>query len=41
MVDSDEEWAEFMEKKGEKITDFNELRKLIETETDRVAGKNK
>lgn len=36
-----EEYAEFFEKKGEKITDFSELKRLIEQETDKIAGKSK
>ena len=35
------EWAEFLHQKGKKYTDFNEVRKEIEAETDRLTGKNK
>ena len=35
------EWAEFLHAKGKKFTDFNEVRKEIEAETDRLTGKNK
>lgn len=35
------EWAEFLHCKGKKFVDFNEVRKEIEDETDRVTGSNK
>ena len=35
------EWAEFLHQKGKKYTDFSEVRKEIEAETDRLTGKNK
>lgn len=35
------EWAEFLHCKGKKFTDFAEVRKEIEDETDRVTGSNK
>lgn len=35
------EWAEFLHQKGKKYTDFNEVRREIEAETDRLTGKNK
>lgn len=35
------EWAEFLHQKGKKFTDFDEVRKEIEAETDRLTGKNK
>ena len=35
------EWAEFLHQKGKKYTDFNEVRKEIEMETDRLTGHNK
>ena len=35
------EWAEFLHQKGKKYTDFDEVRKEIEAETDRLTGKNK
>jgi len=33
------EYAELLERKGEKITDFEQLTRLIEDETEKVAGK--
>ncbi|XP_076821288.1 dynamin-1-like isoform X4 [Clavelina lepadiformis] len=35
------EWGEFLHCKGKKFTDFNEIRKEIEEETDRMTGSNK
>lgn len=35
------EYAEFLHSKGKKFTDFDEVRKEIEIETDRVTGSNK
>jgi replication fork clamp-binding protein CrfC len=35
------EWGEFLHQAGKKYTDFTEIRKEIEEDTDRVAGKNK
>lgn len=35
------EWAEFLHQKGKKYTDFDEVRKEIESETDRMTGSNK
>ena len=35
------EWAEFLHAKGKKFTDFLEVRKEIEAETERLTGKNK
>ena len=35
------EYAEFLHQKGKKYTDFNEVRKEIEAETDRVTGQKK
>jgi len=35
------EWAEFLHQKGKKYTDFEEVRKEIVAETDRLTGKNK
>ena len=35
------EHAEFLHCKGKKFTDFDEVRKEIESETDRVTGSNK
>ena len=36
-----EEWAEFLHTKDKVFTDWDEVRKEIEAETDRVAGSNK
>ncbi|TMW56688.1 hypothetical protein Poli38472_006698 [Pythium oligandrum] len=36
-----EEWGEFLHLPGQKISDFSELRKEIERETERMTGKNK
>ena len=35
------EWAEFLHQKGKKLTDFDEVRKEIEAETDRMTGRKK
>jgi dynamin 1/3 len=35
------EYGEFLHTKGKKFTDFNEVRKEIEDETDRITGSNK
>jgi len=35
------EWGEFLHCKGRKFTDFAEIRKEIEEETDRMTGSNK
>jgi len=35
------EWGEFLHAKGKKFTDFEEIRKEIEAETDRMTGSNK
>ena len=35
------EWAEFLHQKGKKFTDFDEVRREIEAETDRLTGHNK
>jgi len=35
------EYAEFLHQKGKKYTDFSEVRKEIEAETDRMTGSNK
>lgn len=37
----DTEYAEFLQCKGKKFVDFEEVRKEIEAETDRVTGSNK
>ena len=36
-----QEYAEFLHTGGKKFTDFNEVRKEIEDETDRETGENK
>ncbi|KAK1945248.1 Dynamin-A [Phytophthora citrophthora] len=36
-----EEWGEFLHIPGQKFADFNEIRREIEKETDRITGKNK
>ncbi|OWZ06196.1 Dynamin [Phytophthora megakarya] len=36
-----EEWGEFLHLPGQKFADFDEIRKEIEKETDRMTGKNK
>ncbi|XP_074025558.1 dynamin isoform X1 [Leptinotarsa decemlineata] len=41
LVYSKVEYAEFLHCKGKKYTDFDEVRKEIEAETDRVTGSNK
>ena len=35
------EWAEFLHAKGKRFTDFVDVRKEIEAETDRMTGSNK
>ncbi|GAB9467414.1 hypothetical protein Gpo141_00004760 [Globisporangium polare] len=35
------EWGEFLHLPGQKFTDFNEIRREIEKETERMTGKNK
>ena len=35
------EWAEFLHQKGKKYTDFEDVRKEIEAETERLTGHNK
>ena len=35
------EWAEFLHAKGKRFTDFGDVRKEIEAETDRMTGSNK
>lgn len=39
--DTAEEWGEFLHLPGQKFVDFNEIRREIEKETDRITGKNK
>jgi len=41
MTSSAGEWGEFLHCKGRKFTDFSEVRKEIEAETDRMTGSNK
>ncbi|XP_056011109.1 dynamin-1-like isoform X8 [Ostrea edulis] len=41
LINSDTEYAEFLHKKGCIMTDFLDVRKEIESETDRVTGHNK
>ncbi|XP_071442354.1 dynamin isoform X2 [Hetaerina americana] len=41
LINSSIEYAEFLHCKGKKFTDFDEVRKEIEAETDRVTGSNK
>ncbi|XP_052720706.1 dynamin-1-like isoform X5 [Crassostrea angulata] len=41
LINSNTEYAEFLHKKGSCFTDFAEVRKEIEAETDRVTGHNK
>jgi len=38
---ADEEWAKFLHTKNKIYTDFNEVRREIENETDRLSGSNK
>ncbi|PSN39267.1 Dynamin [Blattella germanica] len=41
LINSISEYAEFLHLKGKKFVDFDEVRKEIEAETDRVTGSNK
>ncbi|XP_061184120.1 dynamin-1-like isoform X2 [Saccostrea echinata] len=41
LINSNTEYAEFLHKKGTVFTDFTDVRKEIEAETDRVTGHNK
>lgn len=41
LIHAKTEYAEFIHKPGKVYTDFNEVRKEIEADTDRVTGKNK
>jgi len=36
-----QEWGEFLHKPGQRYSDFGEIRKEIEADTERVTGKNK
>jgi len=40
-VIADAEWGKFLHTKGKLYTDFNEIRKEIENETERLSGCNK
>ncbi|XP_026881797.2 dynamin 3a isoform X1 [Electrophorus electricus] len=41
LISATSEYGEFLHRKGKKFTDFDEVRREIETETDRVTGGNK
>ncbi|XP_071947301.1 dynamin-1-like isoform X2 [Antedon mediterranea] len=41
LINNKAEYAEFLHCKGKKFTDFGEVRKEIEAETDRITGSNK
>lgn len=41
LINSPTEYAEFLHCKGKKFTDFDEVRREIEQETDRITGSNK
>lgn len=41
LINSTSEYAEFLHKKGQYLTDFDQVRQEIETETDRATGTNK
>ncbi|KAK6194605.1 hypothetical protein SNE40_000211 [Patella caerulea] len=41
LINSPTEYAEFLHQKGKRLSDFNQVRKEIEDETDRVTGANK
>ena len=41
LLNSPNEYGEFLHCKGKKFTDFGQIRKEIEDETDRVTGSNK
>ena len=41
LMNGNVEFGEFLHCKGKKFTDFGEIRKEIEDETDRVTGSNK
>ncbi|KAK9744413.1 PH domain [Popillia japonica] len=41
LINSNTEYAEFLHAKGKKFVDFDEVRREIEAETDRVTGSNK
>lgn len=41
LINGPVEWGEFLHCKGRKFSNFDEIRKEIEEETDRVTGGNK
>lgn len=41
LINDRNEYAEFLHKKGHKFFDFDQVRKEIEDETDRVTGKDR
>lgn len=41
LINASSEWGEFLHCKGKKFVNFDEVRKEIEDETDRVTGSNK
>lgn len=41
LINAKAEWGEFLHQKGKKYTDFDDIRREIENETDRMTGKNK
>ncbi|XP_053640847.1 dynamin isoform X4 [Cherax quadricarinatus] len=41
LINHPHEYGEFLHKKGERFTSFDEIRKEIETDTDRITGQNK
>ncbi|CAG9765057.1 unnamed protein product [Ceutorhynchus assimilis] len=41
LIHANYEYAEFLHKPGKKLVDFNEVRREIEADTDRITGKNK
>ncbi|XP_045595665.1 dynamin isoform X3 [Procambarus clarkii] len=41
LINHPHEYGEFLHKKGEKFTSFDEIRKEIEADTDRITGQNK
>jgi len=41
LINNPGEWGEFLHAKGQKFSNFDEIRREIEAETDRVTGGNK
>jgi len=41
LINSPQEWGEFLHKKGVKFTRFDDIRGEIEADTDRITGSNK